>query len=124
MKSRETKQKDLDALSQSLENSTSAMVVSFSNAAKIEQTFTDNKRMLRQKVELISPTNRSSDLSEALRAASGLASHSVPTRVPARPRERPDLERRELTRAARRWLNTPTIKRRPISSGPPATSRR
>lgn len=50
-----------------------AMVVSFSNAAKIEQTFTDNKRLLRQKVELIAPTNRGSDLSEALRAASGLA---------------------------------------------------
>lgn len=50
-----------------------AMVVSFSNAAKIEQTFTDNKRLLRQKVELIAPTNRSSDLTEALRAASGLA---------------------------------------------------
>jgi hypothetical protein len=50
-----------------------AMVVSFSNAAKVEQTFTDNRRLLRQKVELIEPTNRSSDLSEALRAAAGLA---------------------------------------------------
>jgi hypothetical protein len=50
-----------------------AMVLSFSNAAKVEQTFTDNRRLLRQKVELISATNRGSDLSEALRAASGLA---------------------------------------------------
>jgi hypothetical protein len=50
-----------------------AMVISFSNVAKVEQTFTDNRRLLRQKVELIAPTNRSSDLSEALRAASGLA---------------------------------------------------
>jgi hypothetical protein len=50
-----------------------AMVVSFSNVAKVEQTFTDNKRLLRQKIEQIKPTNRSSDLSEALRAASGLA---------------------------------------------------
>lgn len=50
-----------------------AMVVSFSNAAKIEQTFTDNKRLLRNKIELIAPTSRGSDLSEALRAASGLA---------------------------------------------------
>ena len=50
-----------------------AMVISFSNVAKVEQTFTDNRRLLRQKIELIAPTNRSSDLSEALRAASGLA---------------------------------------------------
>ena len=50
-----------------------AMVISFSNVAKVEQTFTDNRRALRQKVELIAATNRSSDLSEALRAASGLA---------------------------------------------------
>ncbi|WP_254513050.1 vWA domain-containing protein [Anatilimnocola floriformis] len=50
-----------------------AMVISFSNVAKVEQTFTDNRRLLRQKVELIAATNRSSDLSEALRAASGLA---------------------------------------------------
>lgn len=50
-----------------------AMVISFSDAAKVEQTFTDNRRLLRQRVELIAPTNRSSDMTEALRAASGLA---------------------------------------------------
>jgi hypothetical protein len=50
-----------------------AMIVSFSNVAKVEQPFTNNRRTLRQKIELISQTNRPSDLSEALRAASGLA---------------------------------------------------
>ncbi|QDU29835.1 hypothetical protein ETAA8_49500 [Anatilimnocola aggregata] len=50
-----------------------AMLISFSNVARVEQTFTDNRRLLRQKVETIEPTNRPSDLSEALRAASGLA---------------------------------------------------
>jgi hypothetical protein len=50
-----------------------AMLISFSNTAKVEQTFTDNRRLLRQKVETIEPTHRPSDLSEALRAASGLA---------------------------------------------------
>ena len=50
-----------------------AMVISFSNVAKVEQPFTDNRRLLRTKVELIEQTNRTSDLSEALRAASGLA---------------------------------------------------
>src|SRR5436190_23454144 len=50
-----------------------AMVISFSNVAKVEQAFTDNRRLLRTKIELIEQTNRMSDLSEALRAASGLA---------------------------------------------------
>ncbi|MDX1945408.1 MAG: BatA and WFA domain-containing protein [Pirellulaceae bacterium] len=50
-----------------------AMIISFSNVAKVEQPFTDNRRLLRTKVELIEQTNRTSDLSEALRAASGLA---------------------------------------------------
>ncbi|HEX5103441.1 MAG TPA: BatA and WFA domain-containing protein, partial [Pirellulaceae bacterium] len=50
-----------------------AMVISFSNVARVEQPFTNNRRTLRTKVELIEQTNRPSDLSEALRAASGLA---------------------------------------------------
>lgn len=50
-----------------------AMVISFSNVAKVEQPFTDNRRLLRSKIELIEPTFRPSDLSEALRAAAGLA---------------------------------------------------
>src|SRR5262245_53137693 len=50
-----------------------AMVISFSNVAKVEQPFTNNRRLLRTKVELIEPTSRPSDLSEALRAAAGLA---------------------------------------------------
>src|SRR5436190_14397901 len=50
-----------------------AMLISFSNVAKVEQAFTDNRQQLRRKIELIEQTNRPSDLSEALRAASGLA---------------------------------------------------
>jgi hypothetical protein len=50
-----------------------AMIVSFSNVAKVEQPFTDNRRLLHTKIDLISQTNRPSDLSEALRTASGLA---------------------------------------------------
>src|ERR1043165_784179 len=33
-----------------------AMVISFSNVAKVEQAFTDNRRLLRTKIELIEPT--------------------------------------------------------------------
>jgi uncharacterized protein YegL len=50
-----------------------AMVISFSNNAKVEQPFTDNRRLLRERVNQITPTNRTSDLREALRAAAGLA---------------------------------------------------
>lgn len=50
-----------------------AMVISFSDRAIVEQSFTDNRSLLRQKVNRIKATNHRSDLSEALRAASGLA---------------------------------------------------
>jgi hypothetical protein len=51
-----------------------AMVVSFSDAARVEQPFTDNRRELRRQLEAIEPTNRSTSLSEALRVATGHAS--------------------------------------------------
>jgi hypothetical protein len=50
-----------------------AMVISFSDVARVEQSFTDNRSTLRQKVNRLQGTNRPSDLSEALRAAAGLA---------------------------------------------------
>lgn len=50
-----------------------AMIISFSNEARIEQSFTDNRRLLRERVQRIQGTARPSDLLEALRAASGLA---------------------------------------------------
>ncbi|EAQ82453.1 vWA domain-containing protein [Blastopirellula marina] len=50
-----------------------AMLVSFADRAKIEQAFTDDRRILQRKLTAIEPTNRVSDISEALRVASGLA---------------------------------------------------
>src|SRR5690554_6546020 len=52
---------------------TAAMVISFSDVAKVEQPFTDNRRLLRSRIEQIEQTSRTSDLGEALRAAAGLA---------------------------------------------------
>jgi hypothetical protein len=52
---------------------TAAMVISFSDVAKVEQPFTDNRRLLRSRIEQIEQTSRLSDLGEALRAAAGLA---------------------------------------------------
>jgi len=50
-----------------------AMIVSFSDTARIEQQFTDNRNLLRRKLQQIEPTNRTTELGEALRVAAGLA---------------------------------------------------
>ncbi|MCA9144465.1 MAG: VWA domain-containing protein [Planctomycetaceae bacterium] len=56
-----------------MESSDVAMVISFSDVPRIEQAFTNNRSALRQAVNKISQTNRRTDISEALRHASGLA---------------------------------------------------
>jgi hypothetical protein len=50
-----------------------AMVVAFSDRADVKQGFTQDTRRLRSAVESIQPTQRTTQVSEALRAASGLA---------------------------------------------------
>jgi hypothetical protein len=50
-----------------------AMIISFSDVAHVEQSFTDNRNLLRQRLQQIQPTNHESELSEALRASAGLA---------------------------------------------------
>jgi hypothetical protein len=50
-----------------------AMIVSFSDAARVEQMFTDNRGELRRRMELIQPTDKPTSISEALRVASVLA---------------------------------------------------
>ncbi|PHS12979.1 MAG: hypothetical protein COA78_07420 [Blastopirellula sp.] len=50
-----------------------AMILSFSNRAKIVHQYTNDRRKLLAKLKAIEPTNRTSDISEALRVASGLA---------------------------------------------------
>ncbi len=49
------------------------MLISFSNQAEVVQSYTRNKSLLKQKLASIPQTRRSTDLSEALTAASGLA---------------------------------------------------
>jgi hypothetical protein len=50
-----------------------AMVVSFADSARIEQTFTDSHVLLRRSVEAIRPTDRSTSLADAMKVAAGLA---------------------------------------------------
>lgn len=49
------------------------MVISFSNVADVRQGFTSDAKRLRDAVENIQPTNRTTEINEALRAAAGLA---------------------------------------------------
>lgn len=61
------------ALIDQMEGGDVAMIVSFSDRPRVEQSFTDNRSQLRRKLEQIEPTERGSSIFEALRQASGLA---------------------------------------------------
>lgn len=56
-----------------LKSGDSAMIVSFSDTVRVEQPFTTNTRQLHARLNGIEPTNRTSELGEALRTAAGLA---------------------------------------------------
>lgn len=69
---RKAKDKVIEMI-ESLSNTDAAMVIAFSDAADVRQGFTSDRRRLRDAVESIEATNHTTDLNEALRAASGLA---------------------------------------------------
>ena len=50
-----------------------AMIISFADTARVEQSFTDDRRRLREGLAAIRPTARTTSLLEALKVASGLA---------------------------------------------------
>ena len=50
-----------------------AMIISFADEARVVQSYTNNRALLRRKLDQIQPTNRLTQLDEALQAASGLA---------------------------------------------------
>ena len=50
-----------------------AMIISFADTARVEQSFTDNRGRLREGLAAIRPTARTTSLLEALKVASGLA---------------------------------------------------
>ena len=50
----------------------SAMLISFSDTARVEQNFTDNRRQIREALAAIHPSQHSTNLSEALKLAAGL----------------------------------------------------
>src|SRR5689334_564094 len=60
------------AIIKTLGSNDSAMIVSFSDVARVEQGFTENKSDLERAVVNIKTTNRPTAIDEALRAAAGL----------------------------------------------------
>lgn len=50
-----------------------AMLISFSDRAVVQQSYTVNKSLLKRKVDAIAQSQRATDISEALQAAAGLA---------------------------------------------------
>lgn len=53
-----------------------AMVIAFSDGAKVISSYTGDRRLLAQRIEAISPTETSTSLREALQVAAGLANPS------------------------------------------------
>lgn len=66
-----------------------AMIISFSDTAQVEQSFTNNVQELRRALAAIKPTNRTTSLDEALRLAAGLANPNTSRDVA--PNEQPQL---------------------------------
>lgn len=68
----EAKQK-VGELVEEMESGDVGMIVSFADGARVVQSFTDNRRVLRERLESVAPTTRTTTLDEALRVAAGLA---------------------------------------------------
>jgi hypothetical protein len=62
-----------------------AMIISFADTPQVVQEFTDNRRLLRERLETIQPSVRGTDLHGALELADGLAN---PSRIPIREGDR------------------------------------
>ena len=69
----EESRRRIGQLLDSMQSGDAAMLISFSDVAKVEQSFTDNVQELRRALAAVQPTQRSTSLDEALRLAAGLA---------------------------------------------------
>jgi hypothetical protein len=67
-------QEHVAGLIDQMDSSMSAMIVSFAGEPTVVQPFTNNRRLLRERLATIEPTVASTDLKGALELASGLAS--------------------------------------------------
>lgn len=63
----------ISALVEQMERDMSAMIISFADRPRVVQEFTDNRRLLQERLETIQPSSARTDLLGALRLADGLA---------------------------------------------------
>lgn len=68
----EAKQKVADMIEQ-MESNHTAMIISFADTARVEQSYTSNRQLLLEALDRIQPTNQSTSLDGALTLAAGLA---------------------------------------------------
>lgn len=68
----EAKHRTRDLIGQ-LESGMTAMIISFADSPRVVQEFTDNHRLLRERLDTIQPTYGTTDLKGALELANGLA---------------------------------------------------
>ena len=68
----EAKRRALEVIKQ-MRDGDAAMIISFSDRARVEQPFTTNRRKLERRIAAVQPTQRTTDISEGLRAAGGRA---------------------------------------------------
>ncbi len=68
-----TAKQEAERMIEALGSTDVAMVIAFSDTADVKQGFTSDKKKLRAAIMSIASTSRTTDLNEALRAASGLA---------------------------------------------------
>ncbi len=59
-----------------MESNDLAMVIAFADSARVVSNYTSDKRLLRQRIDAIEPTDASTSLREALQVAAGLANPS------------------------------------------------
>ena len=69
----EAAKQQIEALIEKMKTGDKAMIISFSDRAKVEQPYTDNRRELRRRLMEIKQTQHATSLLEAVHVASGLA---------------------------------------------------
>ncbi len=69
----EAAKQQIESLIDGMKPGQTGMVLTSSNQSHVEQPYTDNRRLLKNRVRDVQASNRSSDLDEALRYAAGLA---------------------------------------------------
>ena len=89
-----------------MDSGMTAMIISFADTPQVVQEFTDNRRLLRERLATIEPTVRGTDLRGALDLADGLANPGRHARseeggpeidvVEAQPATRVHLQRRPV----------------------------